>query len=106
MAINKGSNTLIKGEFASVADDTPKNDAIGLAHTPTHAPLLQHDNKIGAADVMPPVRDVHNDFFVSISLKFLFYKIYFLSKKRRLPVKLKQELQPADQLPQQKLVRY
>jgi hypothetical protein len=46
------------GELAKVADDTPNKEAIGLAHTPTQAPLLQHDNKIGVAEVSPPVMDV------------------------------------------------
>ena len=63
MAISIGSIALITGEFASVADDTPNSEAIGLAQTPTQAPLLQQDNNIGAADVRPPVIDVQNDFF-------------------------------------------
>ena len=50
-----------------VADDTPNREAIGLAHTPTQAPLLQHDNKIGAAEVKPPVMLVQIDFFDFIS---------------------------------------
>lgn len=65
-AISKGSNALTKGELAMVADDTPNKEAMGLAQTPTHAPLLQHDNKIGAIEVKPPVIVVQIDFFASI----------------------------------------
>jgi hypothetical protein len=49
-----------------VADETPNKEATGLAHTPTHAPLLQHDNKIGAADVKPSVIVVQIVFLVFI----------------------------------------
>ncbi len=72
MAINNGSNALINGELASVAEDTPNSEAIGLAHTLTQAPLLQHDNKIGAAEVSPPVIDAQNDFFAFI-LNLIFF---------------------------------
>lgn len=61
-AIKIGSATPIHGELANVADEIPNKDAIGLAHTPTHAPLLQQANKIGAADVSPPVILVQIDF--------------------------------------------
>jgi hypothetical protein len=53
-----------------VADETPNKEATGLAHTPTHAPLLQHDNKIGAADVKPPV--------IVVQIVFLFSSFVFL----------------------------
>ena len=66
MAINNGSKALTSGELAMVADDTPNREAIGLAHTPTQAPLLQHDNKIGAAEVKPPVMLVQIVFFEAI----------------------------------------
>ncbi len=66
IAINKGSNAITKGELAIVAEDTPKSEAIGLAQTPTQAPLLQHDNKIGAAEVRPPVIDAQRDFLAFI----------------------------------------
>ncbi len=56
-----------------LADDTPNKEAIGLAHTPTQAPLLQHDNKIGATEVKPPVMLVQIDFFDSI-INFLILK--------------------------------
>jgi hypothetical protein len=72
IAINTGSKALIKGEFASVAEDMPNSEAMGLAHTPTQAPLLQHDNKIGAAEVSPPVIDAQNDFFAFI-LNLIFF---------------------------------
>jgi hypothetical protein len=62
MAINKGSKALTKGELAIGADETPNNDAMGLAHTPTQAPLLHQDNKIGAVEVNPPVMLVQIDF--------------------------------------------
>ena len=55
IAISKGSKALTRGELAIVADETPNKEAIGLAQTPTHAPLLQQDKRIGAADVNPPV---------------------------------------------------
>jgi hypothetical protein len=73
MAINTGSNALISGELASVAEDTPNSEAIGLAHTPIQAPLLQQDNKTGAAEVRPPVIDAQNDFFA-----FIIFLIFFL----------------------------
>lgn len=70
MAINKGSKALTNGELAIVADETPNREAIGLAHTPTQAPLLQQDNNIGAAEVKPPVMLVQIDFLDSINLIF------------------------------------
>ena len=70
IAINKGSSAFTNGELAIVAEDTPNSDAIGLAQTPTHAPLLQHDNKIGAAEVSPPVSVVQIDFLLSIKIIF------------------------------------
>lgn len=63
MAINKGSSAFIIGDPAIDAVDIPNMDAIGLAQTPIQAPLLQQDNKIGAAEVMPPVTLVKIDFF-------------------------------------------
>lgn len=63
IAISNGSRALTKGELAIVAEETPNNDAIGLAQTPTQAPLLQQDNNIGKAEVTPPVMVVHIDFF-------------------------------------------
>lgn len=70
MAIKMGSIALTIGEAAKLADEMPNKDAIGLAQTPTQAPLLQHDNKIGAADVKPPVSVVKNDFFGFIKVQF------------------------------------
>lgn len=49
-----------------VAEDTPNIEAMGLAQTPIQAPLLQQDNKMGAADVRPPVMLVQKDFFAFI----------------------------------------
>lgn len=72
IAINKGSKALISGELASVAEDTPNNEAIGLAQTPIQAPLLQHDNNTGAAEVMPPVIVAQNDFFAFIVVLIFF----------------------------------
>lgn len=63
MAINKGSRAFIIGDPAIDAVDIPNMEAIGLAQTPIQAPLLQQDNKIGAAEVMPPVTLVKIDFF-------------------------------------------
>jgi hypothetical protein len=65
-----------------VADDTPIKEAMGLAHTPTQAPLLQHDNKIGAAEVKPPVMLVQIDFFDSINLIFNSWGIILFSKPK------------------------
>jgi hypothetical protein len=73
IAINKGSSAFTNGELAIVAEDTPNNDAIGLAQTPTHAPLLQQDNKIGTADVNPPVSVAQIDFLASISCYVNFF---------------------------------
>lgn len=73
MAINTGSSVLMSGELASVAEDTPNSEATGLAQTPTHAPLLQQDSKIGAADVNPPVMDAQNDFLAFIMLLQILY---------------------------------
>ncbi len=73
MAINMGSSKLTTGELAMVAEDTPNKDATGLAQTPTHAPLLQQDNKIGAADVIPPVMLAQNDFFGFIIILICFW---------------------------------
>lgn len=60
-AINMGSSAETIGELANVADEIPNKEATGLAHTPMHAPLLQHDNRIGAAEVNPPVSVVQID---------------------------------------------
>jgi hypothetical protein len=62
-AISTGSITLIHGELAIVAYEIPNKEAMGLAQTPTQAPLLQHDNRIGAAEVKPPVMLVQSDLF-------------------------------------------
>jgi hypothetical protein len=86
-AINTGSKMLMMGELASVAEETPNKDAIGLAQTPTQAPLLQHDNKTGVADVKPPVMLVQNDFFAFITLKLLLvYNTSFSTKMPHLPI--------------------
>lgn len=66
IAINNGSSTLITGELAIVAEDTPNKDATGLAQTPTQAPLLQHASKIGADEVTPPVMVVQMVLFAFI----------------------------------------
>ena len=65
-AIRMGSITDIIGELAIVADEMPKIDATGLTQTPTQAPLLQAENRIGAIDVRLPVIDAKNVFFDSI----------------------------------------
>lgn len=67
-AIKSGSITFINGEPAIVADEIPNKEAIGLAQTPTQAPLLQQDNKMGAVDVIPPVMLVQIDFLFFIIL--------------------------------------
>jgi len=69
-----GSRALTNGELAIVAEDTPNNDAIGLAQTPTHAPLLQQDSSTGAADDSPPVIVVQIDFFCFIIIPADFIK--------------------------------
>ena len=68
MAINKGSSTPKSGDEAMAAVDTPNSEARGLAHKPTQAPLLQHTNRIGAAEEMPPVILANIDFLVFIIL--------------------------------------
>ncbi len=60
-AINIGSSAETIGELAKVADEMPNNEATGLAQTPIQAPLLQQDNKMGAAEVKPPVSVVQID---------------------------------------------
>ncbi len=67
IAINKGSSAFIMGELAIAEEETPNNDATGLAQTPTHAPLLQHANKIGADEVNPPVIVVQIVLFAFIN---------------------------------------
>ena len=94
IAINNGSKALTNGELAIVADDTPNKDAIGLAHTPTQAPLLQHDNKIGAAEVNPPVMLVQIDFLFSM-INFLVLR-YSKKQQPTLPLKLEQVYKPKD----------
>ena len=89
-AINSGSNAPTNGELAMVADETPNKEAMGLAQTPTQAPLLQQDNKIGAADVIPPVMVVQIDFFSFIMVTL----ILIFSNKTLL--KLLQQLAPKD----------
>ncbi len=72
IAISNGSIALIIGELAIVAEETPNNDATGLAQTPTQAPLLQHANKIGADEVNPPVMVVQMVLFAFISYNYSF----------------------------------
>lgn len=67
IAINIGSRADTIGELANVADEIPNSEATGLAQTPIQAPLLQHDNKIGAADVIPPVSVVKMDLLAFIN---------------------------------------
>lgn len=77
IAINSGSNAQMNGELAMLAELIPKSDATGLAQTPTQAPLLQHDNKTGAADVNPPVNVLQIDFFdcmLNSSLNMYWFK--------------------------------
>lgn len=62
-AINKGSSALTNGEAAMVAEEIPNNEAIGLTHTPTQAPPLQTENKMGATELSPPIKVVQIDFF-------------------------------------------
>ena len=54
-----------------LAELIPKSDATGLVQTPTQAPLLQQDNKTGAADVNPPVMELQIDFFDCMINSFL-----------------------------------
>ncbi len=65
-AINIGSSAETIGELANVAEEIPNKEATGLAQTPIQAPLLQQDNKIGAAEVKPPVSVVQIDRFAFI----------------------------------------
>lgn len=71
-AIKMGSIIPIHGELARVAEDIPKSEAIGLAHTPTHAPLLQQAKRMGAAEVKLPVMDVQIVFFAAMVVLLLF----------------------------------
>jgi hypothetical protein len=106
-AIKMGSSAETIGELAKVADEIPNKEATGLAQTPMQAPLLQHDNKIGAAEVNPPVRVVQIDFFESIIILLKWMdNIYFLTKKRVLLRLLMRVLLLKDQSHQQRLVRY
>lgn len=77
MAINNGSSALTIGEAATVAEEMPNNEATGLTQTPTQAPPLHTENRIGAADARPPVIVVQKDFFPSIVLAVCF--IIFIS---------------------------
>lgn len=72
-AIKMGSNVDTIGELAIVADETPKSEATGLTHTPTQAPLLQAEKRIGTTEVILPVIEDAIDFFpVIILFVFLF----------------------------------
>lgn len=59
------------GELAMVADEIPKIEATGLTQTPTHAPLLQAENRIGAIELRLPVIDDKIGFLVCIRDKFI-----------------------------------
>lgn len=61
------------GEAAMVADDMPNNEATGLTHTPTQAPPLQTENKMGATEASPPVMVVQIVFFSFIILISFFF---------------------------------
>lgn len=78
MAINNGSIALTIGEAAIVADETPNKEATGLTHTPTQAPPLHTENKIGTMDANPPVIVVQIVFFSFITRSY-FSKIAILS---------------------------
>jgi hypothetical protein len=70
-AISKGSNMLNQGEVAKPAVEIPKSDATGLAHTPTHAPLLQQAKNNGMMELMLPVIVVQIDFNLFMLFCFL-----------------------------------
>ena len=56
-----------------VADEIPKIEATGLTHTPTQAPPLHAENKIGAAEDKPPVIVVQIVFFDFILTVFFLF---------------------------------
>lgn len=68
-AINTGSSALMIGELARAEEETPNNEAKGLAQTPMQAPLLQQESKIGAVEVSPPVKLVQIVFFCFILIR-------------------------------------
>lgn len=63
IAMSKGSSALTNGELARAEEETPNNEANGLAQTPMQAPLLQQESKIGTAELIPPPKLVQIDFF-------------------------------------------
>lgn len=67
--MSKGSNTPNQGEFARPAVEIPNKEVIGLAQTPTQAPLLQQANKRGMAELKLPVIELHTDFILFILFK-------------------------------------
>lgn len=71
MAINKGSKALTHGDDASVAEEMPNSEATGLTHTPTQAPPLHTENKIGTTDASAPVIEAQKVFFVFILFRSL-----------------------------------
>ena len=77
IAINKGSIALTIGEAAIVADEIPNSDATGLTQTPTHAPPLHTENRIGAIEASPPVIVVQIVFFSFILVDYKFVGICF-----------------------------
>ena len=66
MAMSNGSSALTKGELARADEETPNNEASGLAQTPIQAPPLQQESNIGSAELKPPPKLVHIVFFVLI----------------------------------------
>jgi hypothetical protein len=50
------------------AVDIPNKEVMGLAHTPTHAPLLQQANKRGMTELTLPVilAQIDLNLFISI----------------------------------------
>lgn len=61
-AMSMGSIAFSIGELAILAVEIPNNDAIGLAQTPTQAPLLQHAKNNGIIELKLPVIEVQTDF--------------------------------------------
>ena len=70
-AIRIGTMALNNGELAKPAVEIPNKEVIGLAHTPTHAPLLQQANNKGTMELKLPVIDVQIDFNLFIIVFFI-----------------------------------
>lgn len=54
-AIKTGSIAAVIGEAAIVAEEIPNKEAMGLTQTPTQAPPLQAEKRIGRIELRLPV---------------------------------------------------